>query len=64
MENRLTLRPRKMSLEHLGVLESKEIITNTLIGYVKGAQEPNERDPDGLSWKIWATQSTGVEPKI
>lgn len=64
MENRLTLGLRKMSLEHLGVLETKEIITNTLIGYVKGSQEPNERDPDGLSWKIWAIQSIGVEPKI
>lgn len=45
----------KVSLKHILVLESKEVLkTTTRIhwwGYVKGAQKSTERPPNGQSWK-------------
>ena len=32
----------KMSLEHLGEPESKEVFRKTVMGCVKGTQKPNE----------------------
>ena len=46
----------KMSLEHLVVSESKEVLKivkiskTAMMGYVKGTQEPTERSPKGQGW--------------
>lgn len=47
----------KMKLEHLAALESKELSSllhqnPTIIGYIKDAQEPTERVPNGQNWDI------------
>ena len=53
---RLRHETHKMSLEHLVVSESKEVLKiakiskTAMMGYVKGTQEPTERNPNGQSW--------------